>query len=95
MFSSFSMKTWCQVRSIREYKIDTVDVKFLNGDGGSCTVGREPLDAQIEPTLRGLYEDYIAGRMGCMAWDSDRAAKEGATTQGINPHTAMTEQGRL
>jgi ribosomal protein S18 acetylase RimI-like enzyme len=58
------------VRNVRSYSIDTVDVAFLDGNGGSCTVGREPLDLALEPELRRIYEDYIAGRACCFGWDS-------------------------
>lgn len=58
------------VRNNRSYAVDTVDVKFLDGDAGSCAVGRETLDVNLEPTLRNLYESYIDGRACCLAWDS-------------------------
>jgi ribosomal protein S18 acetylase RimI-like enzyme len=58
------------VRNCRSYSVDTVDVKFLDGDGGSMFVGRETLDLELEPTLQRLYEGYIEGRACCLAWDS-------------------------
>ena len=56
------------VRDARSYSIDTVDVAFVDGDGGSYTVRREPMDSSLEPTLRQLYQDFTASRAGSYDW---------------------------
>lgn len=56
------------VRDARSYSIDTVDVAFVDGDGGCYTVRREPMDIALEPTLRQLYQDFTASRAGCYDW---------------------------
>ena len=56
------------VRGARSYSIDTVDVAFVDGDGGSYTVGREPMETSLEPTLRRLYKSFTAGRACCYDW---------------------------
>ena len=68
------------VRNCRSYAIDTVDVRFQDGDPGSYAVGREVLDKALEPTLRRLHEKYIDGRAGCLAWDSPNKGNSTATT---------------
>ena len=52
------------VRDARSYTIDTVDLAFVDGDGGSCTVGREPMNTSLEPTLREPH-DY-SWHLGCI-----------------------------
>lgn len=68
------------VRNCRSYAIDTVDVRFKDGDSGSYTVGRETLDKELEPTLRRLHEGYIDGRACCLAWDSPNKGRRTAAT---------------
>ena len=55
-------------RDARSYSIDTVDVAFVDGNGGSYTVGREPMETSLEPTLRRLYQEFTAGRACCYDW---------------------------
>ena len=71
------------VRDARSYSIDTVDVAFVDGDGGSYTVGREPMDTSLEPTLRRLYREFTAGRAGCYDWCV--AASPGLCPAGSQP----------
>ena len=68
------------IRNCRSYAIDTVDVRFLDGDPGSYAVGREILDKELEPTLRHLYGKYIDGRACCVAWDSPNKGRQTAAT---------------
>ena len=69
------------VRGARSYTIDAVDVAFADGDGGRCTVGREPMDGSLEPTLRRLYQGFAAGRAGCFDWDEGGWVRQGVKAQ--------------
>lgn len=58
------------VANLRSYRVDTVDVKFTDGNSGTYAVGRVEMGSGLEPTLRGLYEEFTESRACCYAWDS-------------------------
>jgi predicted acetyltransferase len=69
------------VRDARSYSIDPVDVAFVDGDGGSYKVGREPMEISLEPILRRLYKEFTAGRAGCYDWDNGGWVRQGIKAQ--------------
>eukprot|EP01043_Picozoa_sp_COSAG02_P023175 COSAG02_NODE_1230_length_13767_cov_16.238294_11_plen_451_part_00 len=81
------------VANLRSYRVDTVDVKFADGNSGSYTVGRAEMSSELEPTLRDLYEEFTASRACCYAWDcgaSNRAViQRELATGGMNSNPPM------
>ena len=52
----------------RSYDLDTTEISFVDGDGGSCTVARQPKGAALEETMKAVYEGFIAGRVCALDW---------------------------
>lgn len=81
------------VANLRSYRVDTVDVKFADGNRGSYAVGRAEMASALEPTLRALYEEFTASRACCYAWDcgaSIRAViQRELTTGGMHSNPPM------
>ena len=65
------------------YSVDTVDIRFTDGDGGSCEVTRMPL-LEAQPELRSLYESYTEGRPCAMTWDARAAEWEDGVGPTVN-----------
>ena len=62
-----------------QYSIDTVDVRFADGDEGSGVVSREDPQAAF-PLLREIYADFAAGRSGYLRrssalWENNALAE--------------------
>ena len=58
------------VSNVQSYTIDTVDIGFVDGDTGSCTVRRQdPTPELVDEALRPLYSDFIEGRSCAFAYD--------------------------
>ena len=58
------------VNSVQSYHIDSVDIGFVNGDGGSCTVRRQsPTPDLADEVLRPLYDGFVEGRACCFGYD--------------------------
>eukprot|EP01052_Picozoa_sp_SAG31_P036981 SAG31_NODE_4697_length_3026_cov_1.822685_1_plen_532_part_00 len=59
------------VHSVMSYCIDSVDIRFVDGDGGSCTVRRQlPSQELVDEALRPLYEGFIDGRACAFGYDT-------------------------
>jgi predicted acetyltransferase len=56
----------------RQYSIDTVDIQFIDGDGGSYRVTRRSANKDLEPTLVALYSAFFEQRVGGFSWDQRR-----------------------
>jgi ribosomal protein S18 acetylase RimI-like enzyme len=50
------------------YTIDTVDIGFVDGDGGSCRVHKVQPDASLVAAVQPVYEQFIKGRMCAFGW---------------------------
>ena len=48
---------------LRSYRVDTVNIAFHDGDGGSCTVERIAIEGDFD-TIKQLYIAFVADRMG-------------------------------
>ena len=46
-----------------------VDIGFVDGDGGSCTVRRQSPTPDLAEVLRPLYDGFIEGRACCFGYD--------------------------
>jgi predicted acetyltransferase len=56
------------VCDVRTYSIDTVDVAFVDGDGGSCIVTRREINEELREIMRPLYDQFIEGRCCAVAF---------------------------
>lgn len=57
------------VRDVRSHSIDTVDIAFVDGDPGGCTVTRREVNDELKEIMRPLYEQFIDGRCCAVGWD--------------------------
>jgi predicted acetyltransferase len=58
------------VSDVRSYCMDSIDIAFVDGDGGSCVVRRQdPSDELVDEALRPLYESFIEGRACAFGYD--------------------------
>jgi hypothetical protein len=60
---------YSECTAIRTYQVDSVDIKFHDGDGGSCSVARKPMAAAL-PTLELLYREWSSGRLCAPSWET-------------------------
>lgn len=60
---------YSQCTAVQTYQIDTVDIKFHDMDGGSCTVSRVPMVAAM-PQLELLYREWSRGRICAPSWEA-------------------------
>ena len=77
----------------RHYAIDSVDVRFVDGDVGSALVRREPLDQSME-AVKAVYREFIAQRFGYLHRSSALWRETVFAEQNEEPvHLALAYQG--
>ena len=56
----------------RCYTVDSVDVQFVDGDTGSCSVARCSSMAEALPRMEAVYTEYASQRQCCLSWAARR-----------------------
>ena len=78
----------------RTFRIDTADIGFADGDGGSCSVERQdPNRPGLEDQLRTLYDSFVEGRVCAFSWGRDEGGGGGGHLLPLNALAGMRDGG--